>query len=399
MISFVEALDKIVKNTPVLLAEEVGVTESVGRVLAQDICSPINMPPMDKSAMDGYAVNYKDAIRNNLTLKCGGVIQAGSANQKSINEGQCVKIMTGAPIPKTADTVVMVENTKNVDTRVKILKPIKKGQNICFKGEDITVNQKLLAKGKIISIADIALIATTGKSFIKVIKKPTVAFLNTGDEIVPAGKKLPKNKIYNSNGPQLAALLSFDGISGKFLGIVKDKPEALTKTIKKGLNYDILLISGGVSMGDYDFIPQILQTLKIRKIFHKVKIKPGKPLLVGKHKKTLIFGVPGNPVSNFTTYMLFIRTAIYKMMGYKNFMPQFKEGIIKKTVKRNPGRLHFVPVTVEKKNHKKYLTPPTSHGSADIVSLSQADGFMMVDADKTLVKKNEKIKYIIWKKR
>ncbi|UCD15218.1 MAG: molybdopterin molybdotransferase MoeA, partial [Candidatus Omnitrophota bacterium] len=375
MISFEQALTKILQNTQVLPAERIAVEESVGSVLAQDIYSAVEMPPFNKSAVDGYALKCPDSVETAVKLKCIGSIKAGSTSKIQVKKGQCVKIMTGAPIPKGADSVVMVEYSAQSNNYVKILRSVKKGQNICLKGEDVKLRQKVMAKGTKVSTSDIALLATVGRRFIKAVRKPTVAFLNTGDEVVPVGRKLPKNKIYNSNGPQLQALLKSEGLPYKSLGIIKDEPQKLSKAVEKGLSYDVLLISGGVSMGDYDLIPQILEKRGVKKVFHNVKIKPGKPLFFGKHKKTLIFGVPGNPVSNFTTYLLFIRPALYKMTGYKNYMPQFLEGTIEEDFTHKRGRTHFVPVKVLKKEAQYTLMPLNSHGSADIVALSKADAF------------------------
>ncbi|MFH0771995.1 MAG: molybdopterin molybdotransferase MoeA [Candidatus Omnitrophota bacterium] len=300
MIEFEEALNIVLKNTDTLPAEQAPVDESTGRIAREDTYSNIEMPPFDKSAVDGYAVNSLDVKRVPARLRRVGLIQAGESFDRRLARGECVKIMTGTPMPKGTDSVVMVEDSRQQGEYVELSRSAEKRENVCFKGEDLQKRQKVLKKGTNISSSHVGILAAIGTPFVRVSCKPRVAILNTGGEIVPLGKKLGKNKIYNSNGPMLSALLKADGIEPCFLGIAKDNVRDLKKEIRRGLDADILLISGGVSMGDYDLIPSVLEGMGIKKIFHKVNIKPGKPLFFGRRQKgTLVFGIPGNPVSNF----------------------------------------------------------------------------------------------------
>lgn len=397
LIAYEQALKDILNNTLTLPAGKIPIQESVGMVLKEDIRSGIEMPPFDKSAMDGYAVNSLDIKKAPARLKCIGLIQAGDIFTKKMQREECVKIMTGAPLPKVADSVVMVENTREGAGFVEVLEAVKKGENVCFCGEDTKKGQKVLEKGKKISSSDVAILATVGKRFVRVSPKPKVAILSTGGEIVPLGVKLSKNKIYNSNAPMLEALLKSEGIKPEVLGISRDNVSQLSKAIRKGLRADILLISGGVSIGDYDLIPKVLKSIGVKKIFHKVNIKPGKPLFFGTKNKTVIFGIPGNPVSNFLSYLVFVRPAINKMMGCKYCKPPFKEGIVKTEFHTKAGRRHFVLVKVSEKTGRFFLSPVDSHGSADILSLSKADGFMMVDENAPVVKSGSKLRFITWK--
>lgn len=398
MIEFEEALSIILKNTDIIPTEEVPVDESMGRVLKEDAYSGIEMPPFDKSAVDGYAVKASDVKRVPARLRCLGLIQAGEAFGRRLARGECVKIMTGAPMPKGADSVVMVEDSRQQGEYVELSGSAEKGENVCFKGEDLKKRQKVLQKGIRISASHVAILATIGMPFVKVNGRPRVAILNTGGEIVPLGEKLGRNKIYNSNGPMLSALLKADGIEPYFLGIAKDNVRDLKKEIGRGLDADVLLISGGVSMGDYDLIPSVLEGMGIKKIFHKVNIKPGKPLFFARRKKTIIFGVPGNPVSNFLAYLIFVRPALNKMTGCRCGKPGFKEGIIETGFHSKAGRRHFVLVKVSKRENRYYLTPVTSHGSADVLALSKADGFMAVGPHTGVIKKRSKVEFITWKK-
>jgi len=397
MIQYEEALKDILKNASLLPAEKVTVEDSIGRILKEDIYSMLEMPPFDKAAMDGYAVYAQDVKNAPVNLKCIGLIQAGGIFKKKLNRAECVKIMTGAPMPTGAESVIMIEDTLQRGDSVLASKTVKKGENVCFKGEDLKRNQRILAQGTMISSAHVAVLATVGRRFVRAVGKPKVAILNTGGEITQPGAPLGKNKIYNSNGPMLQALLKSDGIEPCFLGIARDEARELKKAVKEGLKKDVLLISGGVSMGDYDLVPEVLASLGVRKIFHKVNVKPGKPLFFGIKNKTLVFGIPGNPVSNFLSYLIFVRPALYKMMGYLCCKPEFKEGLIEKKINTKTGRKHFVLVKIEKKENQYSLAPVVSHGSADIIALSKADGFMAVDKGCSTIKKNSKIKFITWK--
>ncbi len=438
MLTYNQALQEILKHAHSLAARKTPIEDAVGRVLAEDIFAQIDMPPFDKSAMDGYALCSSDTINIPVQLKCLGVIQAGEVFKQSLKPGCCIKIMTGAPMPQGAVSVVMVEDTdvchpepacgeaknlcgekilpsagaltersecglpqdnlKGSVEYVEVLKSVKKGENVCVKAEDIAKGSKLFSKGKLISISDIALLATIGRSFVKTIASPSVAVLNTGGEIIPVGRKLPQNKIYNSNGPQLCALLRSDGITPRYLGIAKDEPVILKKMISQGLKSDIVLISGGVSMGDYDLVPAILKQMDVTELFHKVNIKPGKPLFFGVKNRKLIFGIPGNPVSNFLAYQIFIRLVIRKMMGIENCNLEIKTGIIKKEFRQKPGRKHFVLAKVVQSKNAYYVSPLPGHGSADIAALSAADAFMLVDGAISKIKQKSEVEFITWRK-
>lgn len=398
MITFKRAQQLISENIAKLPLEKTHINQLVGRILAEDVYSKLDMPPFNKSAMDGYALRAADSRSLPFKLKCIGIVAAGGDFRKKVKFGECVKIMTGAPIPEGADSVVMVEYTRKCGGYAEITKEVKRGQHVCLKGEDIRRGQKVIDSGTKITISHISLIAALGRQFLKTISLPKVAILNTGGEIIPLGKKLARNKIYNSNGPQLCALLASDKINCFNLGVAKDKPSQLKAAIRKGLEYDVLLISGGVSMGDYDFVPDILKNLGVKNIFHKVKVKPGKPVLFGKKGKKIIFGIPGNPVSGFMAYQLFIRPALHKMMGYSEPSLSFEQGFITKDFCKKGDRKLFSPIKISKDNSKYYLEPLSSHGSADIYTLAQADGAMMIDENISCVRKNSQTLFITWKK-
>lgn len=397
MLTYEQALQTILNHARRLSARDTPLEEAVGRILAEDIYSPIDMPPFDKSAMDGYALRSSDTAKNPARLECLGMIQAGEVFNQGLKSGCCIKIMTGAPLPKGADSVAMVEDTECQGSHVFVKRSVKPGENVCVKAEDISCGTKLFSKNKLISISDIALLAAIGRRFVKTIDRPRVAVLNTGGEIIPVGRKLTRNKIYNSNGPQLCAFLRQDGITPRYLGIALDTPAILKKMISQGLTCDILLISGGVSMGDYDLVPGVLKQLGVKQLFHKVNIKPGKPLFFGVKNKKLVFGIPGNPVSNFLAYQIFIQPAIRKMMGRDDCNPEIKTGIIKNEFRQKPGRKHFVLSKLVRSKNTDYLYPIPGHGSADIAALSAADAFMLVDGEASEIKPNSKVEFISWR--
>lgn len=397
MISFETALHKILKHAIVLGAIKVPIEEASGRILQEDITSGIDMPPFDRSAMDGYAVNHSDIKKIPSRLRCIGIIQAGLSLKRSLKRGECAKIMTGAPLPKGADCVVMVEYTGSSRQGVEILRLPEEGENIFFRGEDFRRGQKVLEKGKRLYPSDVAVLAAVGKRYVKVTATPRVALLNTGAEIVPTGIRLSKNKIYNSNSPMLESLLKSDGIQPKALGVVGDNALSLRRAISKGLASDILLISGGVSMGDYDLVPEVLRSLGVKKIFHRVSIKPGKPIFFGIKGRTLVFGVPGNPVSNFVSYMIFVRAVLQKITGLRDGDAGFKEGIVKEEFHKKPGRRYFALSKILEKAGRSYLSPVDSRSSADTLSLSKADGIAMLDEKATVAQKGSKLQFMTWK--
>ena len=399
MIILEKALNYVKNTVDVLSSEQIFIYDAINRVVLEDIFSTIDMPRFNKSAMDGYAFKSKPVNTKGKTFKCIGIIGAGTDFNKDVKDNECVKIMTGAKIPISFDTVVMKEDVEVLDDiYIKITKDIKKGSNVCKKAEDIKKGQKLLKKGTIIFSSHISLLASVGRKKIKVIRNPKVAIINTGDEIIDIGKKLTKNKIYNSNGPQIMAMLEKEGINYSFFGIVNDNIENLKNIIKQSFEYNIVVFSGGVSKGDYDYVPNVLENLGVKKIFHNVKIKPGKPLFFGKKKKTIFLGIPGNPVSNFLAYYMFIRSSILKMKGYKNIFPIFLTGILKKTFNKNKNRRQFVLVRINRKDSLYELYPIKSNGSADIFSLSKADGFMVVPENSPKIKQNSKVEFFTWKK-
>ena len=392
MLTFEEAIETVLKHAKPLPAVNTPIEDAVGRTLLEEIRSGLEMPPFNKSAVDGYAVRAGD-LAAGCTLKCLGMIQAGQNFKGALKPGCCVKIMTGAPVPAGADAVVMVEYTEERDGLVRFSETVGEGANIARRGEDIKKGQKILARGTVLDISHIAVLAAVGRSHVKAGALPKVALVNTGGEIVPPGTKLAGNRIYNSNGPMLSAMLKNDGVSAAPV-IVRDDAKKMKAALAKALKADIVLISGGVSMGDYDLVPAVLKSLGVKTIFHKVRVRPGKPMLFGVKGRKLVFGIPGNPVSNFMAYLAYVRPAIHKLASRPDYAPEFRTGTC--ATKFDPCTPRRALVLSKVKAACAYsLSEVSNNGSADILALAGAGGFTMVK-EGGFIKKGEKAKFLTW---
>lgn len=399
MITMYEALDIIMENSPKLDATSVEFENAYGMVSAEDIISDINIPPFNKSTRDGYAVRATDLKNPPSILKITDEVPAGKVSELIINKGECVKIMTGAPVPRGADAVIEVEYTEpQSDRLVKIMQSVNSGDNISPMGEDTKTNQVVIKKGTIISVPEVAILASVGKLVVKVYRKPRMAILSTGSEISEPGTRLNKGKIRNSNGPMLYSLGKQMGCDVSYLGIAKDNEKELRERIKKGLEHDVFLVSGGVSVGDFDLVPQTLVNEKATILFHKVTVKPGKPLLFGKTRKSLIFGIPGNPVPSFTTFHLFVKPAIYKMMGMPDCELRFIDAQVKTDIEKKGDRSYIIPSKYSINNGRGEVIPFKLHGSADIIGCTGCNCLIILDKELKLVKKGESVEVLLLEK-
>lgn len=352
--------------------EEVGLMDSLGRVLGQDIISTINMPPFDKSAMDGYAVNSKD---NSTKFEIVEIIAAGDVPRETIGKGQCAKIMTGAMLPAGTDKVIIKEVTEERDGFMYLIGE-DKYLNICYLGEDVKPGDVILKAGHLIRAPEVGIIASMGLDSFKVYKKPKVGIITTGSEIVVPGETLAKGQIYNSNTYSISAQVIQTGADVIAAGMVSDDKTIIKEKISNLLDEtQMVLISGGVSMGDYDFVPGILKDLGVQLHFDKVAIKPGKPTVFGTRADVLIFGLPGNPVSTFTIFEVFVKKVLYRLMGHE-YTPVMLKGIMKKDFRRKrTERTAYVPVTYYNDGSVEAVE---YHGSAHLTALSQANALLKV---------------------
>ena len=397
MISVEEALEKVLSFIEVLEREERPILHSLGQVLAEDIYSTIDIPPLDNSAMDGYAVQaentYGASKSSPKKLAVVGEVAAGSISSREVEPGTAIRIMTGAPLPQGTDSVVPFEDTDEIErklfqntlSQINILKQIEKGANVRSSGEDITKGELVLRKGGVLRPSEIGVLASLGRSLVSVIRRPIVSILATGDEIVDIEQPLPLGKIYDSNTYTIAAqVLRYGGIP-KILGIGRDSAQSLTQKLDEGLNSDILVTSGGVSLGDYDIVKDILAK-RGEIAFWTVCMKPGKPIAFGvikkiengREKKVPHLGLPGNPVSSMITFEQFARPAILKMLGMKNFAKPTIQAIIENEIKNTDGRRVFARVVVTKRGGQYYACLTGDQGSGILTSMAKANGLAII---------------------
>ena len=412
MISVEQALEKILGYVDVLEEEESPILNCLGQVLAEDIYSDIDVPPLDNTAMDGYAVQCADTRgadeKSPRILQVIDTVPAGSISRHKVKPGTAIRIMTGAPIPDGADSVVPFEytdETQRNDSSVKIgvLSEAKAGWNIRKAGEDITRGALVLSKGTAVRPQEVGVLASLGHNTVKVIRRPVIAILATGDELVDIDQPLPPGKIYNSNAYSVAALVQRYGGIPKTLGIALDREDSLVAKLKQGLDADMLITSGGVSAGDYDIVKDILA--KQGEItFWTVRVKPGKPLAFGRLRGTSKagearyiphLGLPGNPVSSMVTFELFARPAIFKMMGRKNLAKPIVEAVVDDAIVNKDGRRIFSRAAVEKRDGQYFARLTGPQGSGILTSMTLANGLVIVPEDKAGVEAGDVVQVMM----
>ncbi len=373
MIQYEEALQIIRENKILLGTEKVYFIKGLNRVLREDVFSDMNMPPFDKSAMDGYACRRED-IKNELEVV--DVIQAGYKPQKKIGKNECSKIMTGAMMPEGADCVIIVEEVKELTGNKILFLGEKTADNLCRIGEDVVAGQKLLSAGTKITAKEIASLALCGHVRPLVCIKPKVGIIATGDEIIEPEKTPRESQIRNTNSYQLLAQLDQIGCESNYYGIAIDNEDAINKLIAKAKSEnDLIIITGGVSMGDYDLVPGLLVKNGFKILFDKVAIQPGKPTVFGRDENKFVIGMPGNPVSSFICFEIFVKEFLAAATGYENHLKIFKMKLAKEIKRKKNKRLAWIPVKI---NSNGEIEPVEYHGSAHISSLALADGITSI---------------------
>lgn len=384
MIAFEEAY-KIVMNTVVSIeTEKIKFEDSLNRILREEVRSDIDMPPFDKATVDGFAVRKSD-IQNELEIV--ETIPAGSFPLKHIGANQCSRIMTGAPVPEGADCVLMVEDTVILPSgRVKYTGNYNK-DNIAFRAEDVGKGDVVLEPGRIIKPQDIAVMASVGHTIVEVSKRPVTGIISTGSELVEPGEIPGVSQIRNSNSSQLMAQAERAGAAGRYYGIARDDEEATFSLLFRALaECDMVLISGGVSMGDFDFVPSVLERAGVKILFSRVAIQPGKPTTFGLHDKAVVFGLPGNPVSSFMIFELFVRPLICKMTGSQWKPSEIRLPMKERFSRKNSERMALIPVVI---TEDRMALPEEYHGSAHISALPGSDGIIFLPVGSKTIEKGE----------
>jgi len=380
MITLEEAIAKLKSRVRPLPAEVIPVLKSCGRILREDVRSSFPIPPFDKSAMDGFAVRAADIIAAStnkpITLKILEDIPAGQVGRFRLKKGTAARIMTGAPLPKGADTVVMVEDTETSGDGVIIRKTLTRGSHVAPAGEDIKKGERALSAGTLIGAAEMGMIASTGCNKIKVAIRPKVRILSTGSEILKPGTARRPGHIYDANGYSLTGLAAQWGAEARFLGIAADRKGALERKIARAADSHLLILSGGVSVGDYDLVQDMLLGMGIKQIFHKVCIKPGMPTFAGIKGKRIVLGLPGHPVSCMVTFMHFAVLVINIMLGKLETGPHRGKAILTAPLQMKPDRRKFLRGTLQEIDGRLTVMPFHAQQSSVLKSMITANALI-----------------------
>lgn len=373
-----EAQQIVLGATPTLGLEKISLLDALGRVLGEDMVAERDNPPWDNSAMDGFAVRWNDikqehAIQKPVMLTVIEDVPAGKMASKSVGAGQAIRIMTGAPLPKGADTVLKVEDTEYTADSVRVFKPEQQGANIRPQGEDAKKGECIIAKGTELRSGEVGMLAILAKSFIFAYQRPRVAILSTGDELADLDERFSEEKIINSNSYGIAAAVREAGGIPLLLGIARDTPAALKEKISQGLTADILVLSGGVSMGDYDFTKAVFHELGADMNFWKLAIRPGQPLAFGKIQGKLAFGLPGNPVSSMVTFEQLVRPAMLKMSGHRSYGRPVVQALFQENFSKRPDRRHFLRGVLTREDGVFMVRTTGAQGSGMLTSMVKAN--------------------------
>jgi molybdopterin molybdotransferase len=387
MISFEQALNTVKEKLAGAEIspgrEVVSLAAAAGRVLAEDIAADRDYPPFHRAIRDGFAVRASDVSVPPAVLRLRGEVRAGDHFPGVLGAGDCISIMTGAPLPAGADAVVMIEHAETRGDGVEIQRAVHPAENVVQQGSEAPSGERVLARGKRLGAGEVGLLASVGKSRVSVFLRPRVAILATGDEVVPVEQRPEWFQIRNSNALTLSAQVAAAGGIPQPLGIAPDRLETLRAMIEEGLGADLLLLSGGVSVGKYDFAAQALAGLGTEFYFQGVALRPGKPLVFGRAADTFFFGLPGNPVSTFVTFELFARPAIAALGGAAHEAVVFLRARLAQPLEAKAGLTAFLPAHLACPSGDPVVNPVGWQGSGDLVGVAAANCFLIVHPDQT----------------
>jgi molybdopterin molybdotransferase len=383
MHSVAQATEIVFQHATPLAPQIFDLIDALGLVLAEDVASDLDMPPFDKSLMDGYAVRASDLTADsNLTVI--EEVMAGQVPRRVVGTRQATRLMTGAPIPEGADSVVPVERTRTTgDSQIQIAEIGKQrtGQHIMRRGQEMRRGEFVLATGAGIGPTELGVLATVGRATVRAYPRPDVAVLCTGDELVAAPAVPGPGQIRNGNGPALLGQVRSAGAAARDLGIARDRPDSLKEGITRGLGADVLVLSGGVSAGKLDLVPGVLQEIGVQAHFHKVEMKPGKPVFFGTFQCRLVFGLPGNPVSASLCFELFVRPALRRLAGHTAATADMVEATLAEDFKYRSDRPTYHPARLEDPTPDGWKVRAVPwQGSADMRSLLRANAFVLLPA-------------------
>ncbi len=389
--SFTEARNIILEHASPLEAEPIALLSLVGRVLAEEITAPWDMPRWDNSEMDGFAVRASDC-QLSARLKVAGYIPAGAvAENISVKPGTAVRIMTGAPVPEGCDAIVPVENTQVDEDAVVIQKLVRTGDYIRYRGSDISAEELMIPAGTTLRPVDINLLASFSRRTVQVYRRPEVAILSTGDELVAPGEAATSAQIIDSNAYSLAAAISEIGAIPKLLGIAQDNYESLREKIGQGLKADVLITSAGVSSGDRDLVREILEGAGVTQQFWKVAIKPAGPTAFGLNAGKPIFSLPGNPVSSMIGFEQLVRPALLKMMGHTRVLRPLIKATLKTALHNETTKTRFLRVKVEKTSAGLLAESAGDQNTGILSTMIRANGIAVLSAEQTEILAGEEV--------
>jgi molybdopterin molybdotransferase len=396
MISVEAALSRILDAIRPLGLEKVSLLDALGRIIGEDIVASRPIPPKDNSAMDGYAlrsVDIRGASRERpAVLKVIEDIPAGAIPQKRVGKGQAARIMTGAPVPEGADAVMRMEDTEKDGQSVRIFTEALAGQDIRLAGEDVRPGETVISRGHMIRPAEIGMLAALGRSFIFVYQRPLVAILATGDELVDVDENPSPWQIISSNSYALGAQVLDCGAIPLQIGIAKDTREDLTAKLQSALRADLIISSGGVSVGDYDLVKDIMKEVGNRMQFWQVAMRPGKPLAFGAMNGVPLFGLPGNPVSSMVSFEQFVRPSILKMTGRQNLFRRTIQAVLTESIDKKKGTRHFIRARITFEDGRYRAVSTGEQGSGILKSMVQANGLIVLPEDVASVKAGGTVK-------
>ena len=375
---------------------ELYILDSLDHVLAEDIVSETDMPPFDRSPLDGYAYKSEDTVNaaenSPVTLEVIDYVQAGYVSRKKICNGQAIRIMTGAKIPEGADVVIRYEDTEFTDKTVKIFRYLKPQSNIVKAGEDMRAGDLILRKGITIGPAEIGVLASNGKTHVKVYSKPTIAILSTGDELLEIDEELADGKIRNSNSYVIAAQVKKYGGNARILGICMDRVNDVKKKLDSALKWaDMIITTGGASVGDADIIKEAFKAAGADILFWKARMKPGTPIVAAKYENKLLFGLSGNPAAAFITFEIFVGPAILRLMGKPKHKYMKVESILESDFNKVSEQDRYLRAFTYKKEGAYYTVLPDKHSSGVLSSLSGKNSLLLIPGGSSPYKKGDRV--------
>lgn len=400
MIEYSDARSFVLGAARTLPSESVPLAAALGRTLARDVEAREDIPPFTKATMDGYAVRAADTRlpargrEGAVALEVLEDLPAGKRSRKTVGAGQAVRIMTGAPLPAGADAVVMVEHSEKREGRVLLRREVRPGDNIGLAGEDLKRGETALERGTLVGPAEIGMLAAAGLARVAVARRPKLAVIATGDELVEPGKRKRPGQIRNANGPALTAMAAAAGAEPVYLGIARDRESSLASKLSRAKAADILVLSGGVSIGDYDLVKGELEASGVRPVFWQVRIKPGKPVFFGVRGRQLVFGLPGNPTSAMVTFLLFVRPAVDRMLGRRSPGPATGQAVLAEDIVLKPERMQFLRGILGKEGPVLKVTPYADQKSGVLRSMVHSRVLIVVPADVSRIEAGREVDII-----